>query len=281
MREPSRRRRTGLGEGLRERARVPTSSIEEAWGRPRSVRRTQKKKKSYKLKLDFQKLPIAKVKSSLKKRAKKGLQSSVQHAKKIQSSRTHKGSKTYTKRLNVFVLDHKRSIILVAVVFLSPVLLIAIIKGLSAGDSKPQLLGDQSGSSDFSSGKLEVVDTTEFELLKPNNPDTKLNVVKISPAGNDPTYAYIDTVSGTEVRVSQQKMPESFVGDVDAKLEELAKSFQATNIIQIDEQKVFHGYSEKGKTQSLIFIKKDILIFIASPIQLSDDQWVGYVRGLH
>jgi hypothetical protein len=74
--------------------------------------------------------------------------------------------------------------------------------------------------------------------------------------------------------VTQQEVPKKF------DLEKTATEFQATDIIQIDDNKIYHGYSEKGGIQSLIFIKNDKLITIRSPEKFTDDQWAGYVISL-
>jgi len=118
----------------------------------------------------------------------------------------------------------------------------------------------------------------EFSLVYPGG--NKLPVVKVSPEGTDAAYSYIDRLNGESIRVSQQVVPNSFSYNPDVELERVAKNFQATNIIQIDGKNVYHGYSEKTRVQSLVLIKKDRLIFIASPVQQTDDVWVGYITSL-
>lgn len=119
----------------------------------------------------------------------------------------------------------------------------------------------------------------EFPILYPSN-STDIRVVQVNPKGSDPAYTYIDRLLNNEIRVTQQRIPESFKTERASKLKELADSFQASSIIQIDGDTVYHGYSEKGRTQSLVFIKKDLLILIASPLKLNDDVWVGYITAL-
>ena len=130
------------------------------------------------------------------------------------------------------------------------------------------------------SGKL-TKETPSFAILKPEGRKfDSLDTVKVSPTGNDPVYAFTDTLDGIEIQVSQQEVPKSFDFNQEVELERVAKDFQATNVIQIDDNKVFHGLSDKTKQQSLIFIKDDLLVFIKSPQKLSDEVWAGYIMGL-
>ncbi len=105
-------------------------------------------------------------------------------------------------------------------------------------------------------------------------------VSKISPEGNDAAFTYLDELEGAQLRVSQQQLPAAFTDNPAGKLEEVAKNFQATNVIQIDDTKVYHGFSEKTGVQSLVFIKNNLLIFIGSSSKLSDDTWAGYILSL-
>lgn len=107
-----------------------------------------------------------------------------------------------------------------------------------------------------------------------------LDVVRISPEGNDVVYAYIDKYEGQDIMLSQQKVPKAFDYNRNAELERVAKEFQATDVIQVDANKIYHGLSDKTKQQSLIFIKNDRLVFIKSPAVLSDSLWASYYLGL-
>lgn len=169
----------------------------------------------------------------------------------------------------------------------SVILLCFIIARSVISKDKTDQLGAKTGSNtQMSSGNVDAdipqVDSTEFPLVWPSGKSEKdYKIVRVSPFGNDTVYAYIDSLNNQEIKISQQKLPERFNTDRDVKLKELADSFQATNVIQIDEQKIYHGYSENINTQSLIFIKNDLLIFIASPQQTSDEIWAGYINGLN
>ncbi len=155
--------------------------------------------------------------------------------------------------------------------------------------STENVLGAHAGTGtvDTQSAKEQVQlpsvgNDTEFSLFFPASKDAQsFSVVEVSPPGNEPVYAYIDSFAGAELRVSQQQVPQSFQGNVAAKLKETAENFQATDIIQVDGATVYHGFAETyGGVQSLVFIKDDVMIFISSAKKISDDAWAGYVAGL-
>jgi hypothetical protein len=94
-------------------------------------------------------------------------------------------------------------------------------------------------------------------------------------------HTYRDSLEGTEIEVTQQELPESFKTSPSTELEKMAKSFQATDVIQIDQSTIFHGLDEKTRVQSLFTIKANVLISIRSAIKLSDDIWAAYFLSLN
>lgn len=117
----------------------------------------------------------------------------------------------------------------------------------------------------------------EFKLLYPiGAKESDYDVVRISPDNTAASYTYLDrfTDDGQIFRVTQQEVPDSF------DLAKTSKDFQATNVIQIDDNIIYHGYSEKGGIQSLIFIKDKKLISIRSPQKFDDDTWASYIISL-
>lgn len=116
-----------------------------------------------------------------------------------------------------------------------------------------------------------------FSLLFPTGSNAdEYDVVRISPPESEASYTYLDrfTEDGQVFRVTQQEIPDNF------SLAKIATDFQATSIIRIDDNIVYHGYSEKGGVQSLLFIKDNKFIAIRSPQKFSDDAWVGYITSL-
>jgi hypothetical protein len=116
-----------------------------------------------------------------------------------------------------------------------------------------------------------------FSLLLPSGSKTEdYDIVRISPDEADASFTYLDrfTDDGQIFRVTQQEIPDNF------DLSKTATDFQATSVIQIDDNVIYHGYSEQGGVQSLIFIKDNKLISIRSPQKFADDLWASYVISL-
>lgn len=140
----------------------------------------------------------------------------------------------------------------------------------------------QSATTTRSPSDIPLNQTPDFDPLLPSDKTTDQlgGLARISPEGQDAVYAFVDVLEGQQLNVSEQKVPEAFKQDRDAKLEKLAKDFQAVSVIQVDDTRVYHGVSEKTKVQSLIFVKDDLLVFIKSPQKFTDDIWVGYITNL-
>lgn len=116
-----------------------------------------------------------------------------------------------------------------------------------------------------------------FTLLFPDGRSaSNFDVVRISPPEAAASYTYLDRFNEDSqiFRVTQQEIPDGF------NLEEAATGFQATSVIDVDGNKIYHGYSESGGIQSLLFIKKEKLVLIRSTQKFSDDQWAAYYLAL-
>lgn len=179
----------------------------------------------------------------------------------------------FINKIKIWVKAHKK----LAVGFAS-VAIILFIGNLAYSVVKPEptaTLGDSTSS-------LPVTDDLprekpKFPILYPSGKSpSDFDVVRISPDGADVSYTFLDRITsdGQIFKVTQQEVPENF------NLDKTAIDFKATSIIQIDDNKVYHGYSEKGGIQSLIFIKDDKLVTIRSPQKFTDDQWANYIISL-
>jgi len=102
---------------------------------------------------------------------------------------------------------------------------------------------------------------------------------RVSPPESDPVYAYLDTIEGISISVSEQPLPESFKAATADKVAELAKQYSATTTLEAGETKIYIGTSAKGP-QSVIFTKKGLLILIKSQEKVSDKAWTTYVQSL-
>jgi hypothetical protein len=100
----------------------------------------------------------------------------------------------------------------------------------------------------------------------------------ISPAGEPKVYAYTDTINGIPIKVSQQELPDS-IGNDAQKLRDLASRFNATEQLEVDERSAYVGTSVDGP-QSVIFVRENILVLIASDAKVPNKDWVEYLGNL-
>ncbi len=102
---------------------------------------------------------------------------------------------------------------------------------------------------------------------------------RVSPPKSDPVFAYVDTIDGVLVNVSEQPLPTSFKDNTDNQVAGLATAYNATDIVDAGSIKVYIGTSAKGP-QSVIFIKDNLLILIKSEKVVADPAWATYVTSL-
>lgn len=129
------------------------------------------------------------------------------------------------------------------------------------------------------SNQPEVAPEYAIVLPQQTSIDTLGGWQRVSPDGKDPIFAYSDTVEDIAISVSQQPLPESFVGNVAASVKQLADSYSATTAIEAGGTDVYIGRSAKGP-QSLIFAKGDTLVLIKSQKAISQEEWIRYINNL-
>jgi hypothetical protein len=88
-----------------------------------------------------------------------------------------------------------------------------------------------------------------------------------------------DSIGGVEITISQQPLPESFKEDTDNKVKKLAADFSATKEITTANPTAYLGTSVKGP-QTVIFSKKDLLVFIQSTKTIDEHDWAEYITSL-
>lgn len=102
---------------------------------------------------------------------------------------------------------------------------------------------------------------------------------RVSPAQNDPVFAYDDTIDDVGIIVSQQPIPESFAGNVAGSVRELAENGSYTTVLEAGGTKVYIGRSARGP-QSAVFAKDDVLVFIKTEKTISQTSWIDYINKL-
>ncbi len=88
-----------------------------------------------------------------------------------------------------------------------------------------------------------------------------------------------DSIGGVEITISQQPLPEAFKEDTDNKVKKLAADFSATKAITTANPTAYLGTSVEGP-QTVIFTKKDLLVFILSTKSIDEHDWAEYITNL-
>lgn len=142
---------------------------------------------------------------------------------------------------------------------------------------------DQNKSDVLLPGKddLSVSDIDFKPVLPPGKTldSYKKKVARKSPDGSK-ILTFLEVLESTDVQVTEQKLPINFKTDSAGELAKVAKDFQANSVIQIDGQKIYHGYSERSRVQTLIMVRNNLLVFLVSSKKLEDTTWVGYISTL-
>jgi hypothetical protein len=102
---------------------------------------------------------------------------------------------------------------------------------------------------------------------------------RVSPPDHNPVFAYADKIDGIDINVSQQPVPDNFKPDVDSKVADLAKSYNATEKIIAGNTPIYVGTSGSGP-QSAIFTKNNLLVLVKSTSKISESSWAKYAEAL-
>ena len=102
---------------------------------------------------------------------------------------------------------------------------------------------------------------------------------RVSPPKSDPVYAYSDVIDSVPVNVSEQLLPERFQTDTANAVADLAKEFNATDKLSVQNTTAYLGTSAQGP-QSLIVNLGELLLLIKSNAPIPADQWSAYVQSL-
>lgn len=194
---------------------------------------------------------------------------------------------TKNRKYNNFKLSKNNLRILISVFVLGTITFI----GYKFNHKNSSVLGDNKEISqkdleqkieDTATNKVFDSSELKFQVFLPSNKTIQDlgGVINISPDNSVPAYTYVDSINDTQIKVTQQQLDEDFISQKDGKLYDVAKDFQAFDVIQVDDNKIYSGYNEKARVQSLIAVKGNNLILIASSNKLDDQVWVSYYLGL-
>ena len=189
-----------------------------------------------------------------------------------------KSANSTPKMLRSYAKAHPMKIgaILALVLVLVPFVLAMTQRGQS---NPPKSLGANTAELATLPDDGKTDEKPVFTQLHPGGKTDLLEVTRKTPTG-ELVHTFRDTIEGIDVEVTQQELPETFKSSLAVELEKMAKNFQATDVIQVDDSLIFHGLDEETRVQSLFTAKKGVLISIRSAAKLSDDTWAAYFLAL-
>ena len=124
----------------------------------------------------------------------------------------------------------------------------------------------------------EKTEKANFEYSLPDGDASEANgTVKYDATKK--VVNYQDDIGGVAITISQQPLPSGFKEDTEAKVKKLAEDFAATKTIATANPTAYVGTSAKGP-QTVIFSKKDLLVFIQSAKEIDDKDWAEYITNL-
>lgn len=171
------------------------------------------------------------------------------------------------------ITKYKRNLLVVA-----GLVIVGGALGTAAFNLLPAKMGGGKGVLDANNGSQ----TPNYSTILPEGKsvDQLGGWFRVSPPGEDPAYAYADTLNGITINVTQQPLPEDFKSDPQGKLIKLAEQFGATRELSTpDGTKFFVGVSEQGP-ESTLLIKNELLILIKSQTAVDDNRWIEYISHL-
>lgn len=127
----------------------------------------------------------------------------------------------------------------------------------------------------------EITNNPNFDPILPHGKTiaTLGDWQKLTSPNGDIFYVYVDTINGVNVNVSQQLLPGKFKGDVNNKMVELSRTYNANVKLDADGTRVYVGTSAKGP-QSVLFTKNGALVLMKSWATIPDAQWIAYIKSL-
>lgn len=132
-----------------------------------------------------------------------------------------------------------------------------------------------------SDGKGVLSDQTEkptFEYSLPKGEESNAEG-EVKFDAQKKVVNFRDSIGSTMITVSQQPLPAGFENDTEAKVKKLAEEFSAKDVLVNANPTAYLGTDEKGP-QTVIFAKKDLLVFIQSAKQIDKNDWAEYITNL-
>jgi hypothetical protein len=206
---------------------------------------------------------------------------------KLKLERAKKAPKTQARQAATHRRRPSRRTTIIAAASAATVLAL-VSAGVFMATRKDSPAKPEAGTAAAAEGKVAGAANTILERGTPDY-DTVLPAGKtaeslggwtrVSPPKSDPVYAYADKLAGIQIAVSQQPLPKELERNTDEAVEDLAKSYGATDRLEVGKTTAFMGTSVKGP-QSIILTKDDTLILIKSQAPIPADTWKTYIGSL-
>lgn len=116
-----------------------------------------------------------------------------------------------------------------------------------------------------------------FTVAEPKDQSTDQTQTNFDP--DKKVASFSDQINGIKIVISEQQLPEKFKADRFGELEKLATSFNATESFDVNDGKAYIGTSVKGP-QSIVMVKKDLLIFLYADRKIDNKSWIEYIEKL-
>jgi hypothetical protein len=120
--------------------------------------------------------------------------------------------------------------------------------------------------------------TPNFTPLAPENPASG-GTSQTRYDGTHNVYSFSDTLNNTAIIVSQQPIPANF-NSAAAAVTKVAASLDATEPVPISSGTAMVATDTKANSQTVVFTKDNLLVFIQSPFTHSSAEWEAYINGL-
>ncbi len=189
-----------------------------------------------------------------------------------------KQSPSWRRKLRRFLYGIPKSLLIGIVVI--GILVYVFVQQFDSGGAKTTSKDDTTTTSETKKKELPKGKPTYTTYLPSGKTiDDYGGWTRISPVKNDPVYAYVDKIGKVTIRVSQQRIPKAFEGDVENKVQKLADDFLATQKITVEDLTVHVGRSASG-VESIIFVIDDTLLNITTDGEVSDNSLIKYIKSL-
>lgn len=214
------------------------------------------------------KIHSSKVKQPDKKIAKRLKKTS----KKIKKSRVGKKTKISKRKNNPKLAT---AIITISLVTVLSVLGVSFVKHrntsggfISSESTKTNLLGDKStvSSEDKRPDFVQIDPTTDAGDLRSHyDPDKGF-------------YSFQEELNGKLITVNQQPLPEDFKLTADMLLSQT--EYDSVGSFETNKGTVYITTAESGPQQAIEFVFENLLIFITTNEQVTQQEWVSYINSL-